>query len=118
MTTPTQSSAEVPAVKPRYSVDGGKDGYELKVELPGVPKEGISVNLDNSVLTIHAKRKSAVPSHWKVLNRELNDLDFVLRLKLNAPVDAEKMSATLENGVLSLRLPVKEAAKPRRIEVQ
>lgn len=116
--TQTETRADNPTAKPRYFVDGTKEAYELRVELPGVAKDGVSVNLEENVLTIHAKRKSAAPSESKPLHRELSDLDFTLRLRLNTEVDEEKMTAALEHGVLTLRLPVKETAKPRRIEVQ
>lgn len=106
------------AVKPRYAVDGSDEAYEVRVELPGVPKDGITVDLDENVLTLRAKRKASAQEGWKTLHREMSDLDFILRLRLNAQVDESKMSAGLDNGVLTLRLPVKEAAKPRRIEVQ
>lgn len=105
-------------MKPRYAVDGSDEAYEVRVELPGVPKDGITVDLDENILTLRAKRKAGAQEGWKTLHREMSELDFLLRLRLSAPVEESKMSAALDNGVLTLRLPVKEAAKPRRIEVQ
>jgi HSP20 family protein len=118
--SPTQQTAEpkTAAVKPRYFVDGTQEAYEVRVELPGVAKDGVSIDLEENVLTLRAKRTPSALSEWKTLHRELNGLDFLLRLRLNAQVDEEKMTAALENGILILKLPVKEAAKPRRIEVQ
>ena len=114
----TETRTDAPVAKPRYFVDGTKEAYEVRVELPGVAKDGVNINLEENVLTIHAKRKSAAPAESKPLHRELSDLDFMLRLRLNTEVDEEKMTAALDSGVLTLRLPVKETAKPRRIEVQ
>ncbi len=54
---------------------------------------------------------------WKPLYRELSDVNYQLKLKLNVPVEDSKLSAKLEDGVLTLTLPVKEAAKPRTIAV-
>lgn len=116
--TRTAPPADAQVAKPRYFVDGTKEAYEVRVELPGVAKGDVSIHLEENVLTIHAKRKSAAPVDSKPLHRELSNLDFLLRLRLNTEVDEEKMSASLEHGVLTLTLPVKEAAKPRRIEVQ
>ena len=116
--TRTETRTDNAAAKPRYFVDGTKEAYEVRVELPGVAKDGVNINLEENVLTLHAKRKSAAPAESKPLHRELSDLDFMLRLRLNTEVDEEKMTAALDNGVLTLRLPVKETAKPRRIEVQ
>lgn len=116
-TAPSQASSP-PAVKPRYSVDGSHEAYELWIEMPGVPKEGVSINLDQNVLTVRGQRKSRVPSQWRSLHKELNEVDFMLRLRLNAPVDENRLTAAMENGVLQIRLPVAEEARPRRIEIQ
>jgi len=115
-TSAGQSSAPE-GVKPRYAVDGDKDAYAIRVELPGVKKDNVTINLDSDLLTIHAKRSSAAPAGWKPLHRELLEDDFVLRLKLSAPVDENKLAAKLEHGVLTVELPVKDAVKPRTIPV-
>ena len=119
-TPPASTTAATEAftsVKPRYAVSNGNESYVVRVELPGVPKNAVSIDFDKSVLTIKSARKSAVPDSWKPLHRELNDLGYTLRLKLDAPVDEEKLNAQLTDGVLTLTLPIREAAKPRRIEV-
>jgi HSP20 family protein len=113
---PASDTANV--IKPRYTVNTGKDSYEVRVELPGVRKDSVSVNLDQDVLSIRAQRKPAAAEGWKALHRELRDFGYALRLKLNAPVNDAALSAKLEDGVLVLSLPVKEAAKPRTIAVQ
>jgi HSP20 family protein len=110
-------TTEPAGVKPRYSVDGDKAAYTICVELPGVKKEHVSIGLDSDVLTIHAKRTSSAPPGSKTLHRELVEDDFTLRLKLNTPVDENKLAAKLEHGVLTLTLPVKDAVKPRTIPV-
>jgi HSP20 family protein len=105
--------------KPLYTVGGNADVYEVRVEMPGVAKDGVKIDLEDNVLSIRGERKTAnVPEGWKPLHRELSPLGYQLRLRLNTPVDEDKLTASLENGVLTLKLPVKEAAKPRRIEVQ
>ncbi|TDU70864.1 HSP20 family protein [Prosthecobacter fusiformis] len=104
--------------KPVYTVAGNDDVYEVRVQLPGVAKGGVKIDLEDNVLSIRGERQSTVPEGWKPLHRELSTLGYQLRLRLNTPVDEDKLTANLENGVLTLKLPVKEAAKPRRIEVQ
>ena len=117
--TPSQTSApaEATALKPRFVVHSDKENYSVQIDLPGVAKDGVSIDLDSNVLTVSAKRKPSVNPEWKTLHRELSDQDFLLRLKLNVPVDESKLTAKLDSGVLTVDLPVKEAAKPRRIEV-
>ncbi len=116
-TDATATSAAPVGIKPRYTVDGDKSAYGIRVELPGVKKDNVQIDLDSDVLTIRAQRTSTAPAEWKVLHRELVDDDFVLRLKLSAPVDENKLTAKLEHGVLAVDLPVRDAVKPRTIQV-
>jgi HSP20 family protein len=123
MTTCTPSTCATSAdtanlVKPRYTVSPSKEAYEVRVELPGVRKDSVNVNLVQDVLTIRAQRKPIADEGWKTLHRELREFGYGLRLKLNAPVNDAALSAKLEDGVLVLSLPIKEAAKPRTIAVQ
>lgn len=104
--------------KPLYEVTSEADAFEVRVQMPGVPKDNVKVDLEEDVLSIRGERVAALPEGWKPLHRELSAQGYLLRLRLNTPVDEDKLTAGLENGVLTLRLPVKEAAKPRRIEVQ
>jgi HSP20 family protein len=117
-TPPTRDADTMNVLKPRYTVNAGKDSYVIRVELPGVRKDSLSVNLDKDVLSIRAERKPAAAEGWKTLHNELLHLNYGLRLKLNAPVNDATLTAKLEDGILVLTLPVKEAAKPRTIVVQ
>jgi HSP20 family protein len=103
--------------KPLYNVNGNAEAYEVRVEMPGVPKGGVKIDLEDSILTIRGERNATVPEGMKTLHRELSPLSYLLRLRLNTPVNEEQMTAKLEDGVLTLRLPLKEVAKPRQIPV-
>lgn len=116
-TSPSPAVASSELRKPRYDVRNAEDAYTIRVELPGVTKDSVTIDYDQGVLTLQAQRKAAAPETWKPLHRELNDQSYLLRLKLNAPVDEDKLVAQLVDGVLTLTLPVREAAKPRRIEI-
>ena len=121
MTANTESpctTTEVAWRKPIYRVLDGRDAYEVRIELPGVPKAGVSIRLEEGVLTVHGRRETVIPTGWKPLHREIPAEDHLLRLRLNTPVDPDRLEARLEHGVLSLRLPVSEAARPRQIEIQ
>lgn len=117
--TPTQTKVqeETASVKPRYRVQNAAESYAVQVELPGVKKENVTINLDQNVLTVRGCRSTAVPADWKPLHRELSDVDYLLKLRLNVPVEDSKLSAHLADGVLNLTLPMKETAKPRTIPV-
>jgi len=104
--------------KPIYRVLDGQDACEVRIELPGVPRSGVSIHLDDGVLTVQGRRTQTVPETWKPLHREIPAADSLLRLRLNTPVDEDRLEARLEQGVLNLRLPLREAARPRQIEIQ
>lgn len=103
--------------KPRYNVKGTADAYEVRVEMPGVAKDGVKIDLDDNILTLRGDRTASVPEGFKTLHRELSPLSYLLRLRLNTPVNEDKMTAKLDDGVLVLSLPIKEAVKPRQIPV-
>lgn len=104
--------------KPLYNVNGNSDAYEVRVELPGVPKSGVKLDIEDSILTVRGERNTTVPEGMKTLHRELSPLNYLLRLRLNTPVDEDQMTAKLEDGVLTIALPIKQAAKPRQIAIQ
>lgn len=115
--TATAPASQVQSRQPRYRVQGNDQAYSVQVELPGVTRDQVTIDYDADVLTIKGQRKPGVPDGWKPLHRELNDLGYTLRLRLNAPVDETRLTAQFADGLLTLQLPVREAAKPRRIEV-
>lgn len=116
-TAPAAATNELPLRKPRYSTTSTDSAYTIKVELPGVAKDSVTISYDQSVLTVQAPRRVAAPESWKPLHRELNDLGYALRLRLNAPIDEDKLTAELTDGVLTVNLPIREAAKPRQIAI-
>ena len=117
-TAPSAPATREPALrKPRYSSSGTDQEFIIKVELPGVPKDAVSIDFDQNVLTVQASRRDTAPDSWKPLHRELSDLGYALRLRLNAPIDDAKLSAQFNDGVLTVTLPIREAAKPRQIAV-
>ena len=82
-----------------------------------VPAEQISVNLENRMLTIGAERRSAYGEGEAVLLQERFDGAVSRRLRLPDWVDADAVSAEHRDGVLTVRLPLSDRAKPRQIAV-
>ena len=107
-------------VEPRYNtrrVD--EHTWELGVAVPGVKREDVEVSLEDNELEVVAHRRSTVPDNWRPLQVErFAPTSYRLELTLGIDVDPERISAKLEDGILTLRLPVAEAAKPRRISVE
>lgn len=98
-----------------YKID---DHYVLVADLPGVDPGSVDVSVDSGTLTLTAHR-SAAPAENSVkwLANERFFGTYRRQLSLGDGIDPAKISATYENGVLSVTIPLAEQAKPRRIEV-
>ena len=103
--------------KPRYRVRGSDEAYFVEVELPGVAKGDVSLRVEDGILTVTSSAPAALPDSWKPVHRELSPAAYELRLRLHSKVDDAQMKARLEDGVLHLELPLREAAKPREIAI-
>lgn len=114
---PAKPAQPTAYLRPQYQVTPGKDEYTVQVFIPGASKDGVSITVDQDTLSLEAKRKQVANDSWQARYREIPTADYRLRLQLNVPVDAEKIAAKTANGVLSITLPVAEAAKPRQIAV-
>ena len=97
-----------PALAPRFPVDlyEDKENTYVRAELPGVNREDINVEVVEGYLNLSASRKDGEQSF--ALNRSIS---------IPEQVQADKVSATYENGVLTVTLPKQEQAKPRKINV-
>jgi HSP20 family protein len=104
----------VPAVDVREE----DDQYIVKTDLPGISKDGLDVTIQNNVLTIRGERKEQHEKKEKgYWHSERWSGSFHRSLELPAEVDASKVSASFKDGVLELRIPKPEQAKPRQIKV-
>ena len=104
--------------RPRYEVNENADAFEIKVSVPGVNREGVDISVDGECLNVTGKPLLHVPESWRPLRRELPQGDYRLKLRLNVPVNEEKIRAQVEDGILQLKLPKADAVKPRKIQVQ
>jgi len=102
------ASAFTDLASPRFPVDlyEDKDNTYVRAELPGVSREAINVEMIDGFLNIHA-------------TRQMKDESFTLHRSVTIPeaVQADKVTATYENGVLTVTLPKQEQAKPRKIAI-
>jgi HSP20 family protein len=89
----------------------------LRFDVPGVPQDKIDVTVDKGVLTVNATREEAVTGGENPVVRERLFGRFTRRVRLSDNLDAEAIEASHHDGVLEVRIPVREAAKPRKIAV-
>ena len=92
------------------------DGYLLEAEMPGVAKDGIEVTVENGELILIGRRADK-ESPGTALYRESRALDYRRVFDLDPSIDTGKITAKMEQGILSLTLPKAERVKPRRIQV-
>lgn len=105
-----------PAVMPMeaYRDDGT---FVIHLDLPGVSADSIDLTVEQNVLTVHAERKSpAGDSAERVLDERAQGV-FSRQLFLGDTLDADQLTADYDAGVLTIKIPIAEKAKPRRIEV-
>jgi len=93
-----------------------KDGYILEAEMPGVNKEGLEVTLEGNEITITGHR-TAENTEGQPLFRESTLSNFQRVFQLDPAIDTSKISAKMDQGLLTLTLPKSEQVKPRKIAV-
>ncbi|HEX2902513.1 MAG TPA: Hsp20/alpha crystallin family protein [Jatrophihabitans sp.] len=94
------------------------DGYHVALDLPGVDPGSVEITSERNVLTIKAERRAEYEEGHNVLLAERPQGSFTRQLQVSDALDTGKVTATYNNGVLMLTIPVAESAQPRRIEVQ
>ena len=109
-------SARAPRFMPMDLYRSG-DHYVLHADLPGVDPGSVDVGVENGTLTIRAQRSERTEDGVQWIASERFAGTYMRQLALGDDVDAEKISATYANGVLTVTLPVLEQAKPRRVEI-
>ncbi len=112
----TVGSARTPRFMPMDLFRAG-DHYVLNADLPGVDPGSIDVSVDNGTLTLQARRSLPSDEHVQWLASERFAGNYMRQISLTDAVDADQISATYNDGVLSVTLPIAEKAKPRRISI-
>jgi HSP20 family protein len=90
----------------------------LVAEMPGVKKEDVKISLENRFLTISGERKAqALPEGASLVRNEVDAGEFSRSIELSHALDADKITAEMENGILRVVLPKPEASRPREIRL-
>ena len=93
------------------------DTFVVELDLPGVDPESIDLGVERNVLTVHAERHSTSGEDVELLLAERPRGAFSRQLFLGETLDTERIDAAYDAGVLTLRIPVAEHAKPRKIAI-
>ena len=108
------------AFRPSMPMDAVRteDGLTLRFDLPGIDPASIEVTVDRGTLTVSAKRDEELAEGEKPYVRERVTGTFSRRIRLGDAIDSAKVEAGYEHGVLTVQVPLAEAAKPRKVEIQ
>jgi len=119
-TVDERSAVEQPAAEqyatPQVNIYETGEGYVLEAEMPGVTKDGLQVTLDGSEITITGRREADTVSGDPLL-RERALRNYRRVFELDPAIDTGKVSAKMDQGILTLTLPKSERVKPRSIKV-
>ena len=107
-----------PSLMPPVDVLEDASGITLYADLPGVPKDKLNLHVEADTLTIEGDVTIPTPEGLEASYAEVGLPRYRRAFTLSKELDAGKVTAELSNGVLKLRIPKAEHAKPRRIEIQ
>ncbi|MCU1346308.1 MAG: heat-shock protein Hsp20 [Acidimicrobiia bacterium] len=105
-----------PAAMPIDAYRNGDD-FVVQLDLPGVDADSIDLTVEKNVLTVHAERKRSLAEDTEMLVGERPFGTFSRQMFLGETLDTERIDAQYVDGVLTLRLPMAEKAKPRRVPI-
>ncbi len=104
---------------PRIDLVETTDAFELALDIPGVAKDDLTINLHDGVLSISGERTARnVEENDTVVRLERQSGRFYRSFTLSNKIDESKIEAQQENGVLMVRLPKLEESKPRKISIK
>ena len=107
-----------PSFRPDIDIYETRDEVVLVADVPGASGEDIDLRFEGGVLDVHARVQPRRPENAQYLAREYGVGDFHRTFQVSEDVDSANITAEISGGVLTVRLPKTDVAKPRRIEVK
>ena len=113
----SRDSRNQPALTPPVDVIEDAAGITLTADLPGVPRERLTLAVEDGALTIEGEIALAMPEGMAASHAEVALPRYRRAFTLSRELDADRISAELKQGVLTLRIPKAEHAQPRRVSI-
>ena len=107
-----------PGMRPPVDVFEDADGLTLLVDLPGVSKDRLKVEVERGTLIVEGGVQIALPEQMQAVYADIRSTHYQRRFALSDELETEKIEASLKDGVLTVRIPKRAETKPRRIEVR
>ncbi|WP_320173654.1 Hsp20/alpha crystallin family protein [Maridesulfovibrio sp.] len=102
---------------PATDIIESEQGFYMYVDLPGVSKDELAIDLDENTLIVSGKAAAALGEDEKFINQEFCEGEYTRRFTIADIVDRENIKANLKNGVLELFLPKMPEVQPRKIQI-
>jgi len=112
-----RTEEKIAVVQPSCNICEDEGVVKLSIEMPGVSRDGIDVSVEKNEMVIVGKADEKEAEGTYII-RERRRGEFRKRFIIDETIDRDRIEATMINGVLSLTLNLKEAAKPRKIEIR
>jgi HSP20 family protein len=103
---------------PPIDIHEGPEGLTLEADLPGATENNLFIQLEDNVLSLHARIESPAPEGARLIHEEYPVGDYCRSFILSDEVDRDRITAELKNGVLRLVLPKADRARTRKIEIR
>ena len=105
-------------LRPPVDISEDAEGITLVADMPGVSSDRLDVHVDNDTLLIEGQAKIDMPEGMEPLYADVHATHYRRSFALSSELDANGIDASLNNGVLSVRIPKRAEVKPRKIEVR
>ena len=106
------------ALAPAVDIYENAQGITVQADMPGVSKDGLSIQADRNSLVIEGNAVIDVPAAMDAIHAEVQATRYRRSFALSGELDAERIEATLKDGVLTLRIPKRAEFRPRKVEVR
>lgn len=113
-----EKSREESVLTPPVDVVEDRTGIMLYADLPGVARDNLHLKVEGDSLTIEGELSLPTPEGMEATHAEVTRARYRRVFSLSRELDAEKVDATFQNGVLQLRIPKADHAQPRRIDIR
>jgi len=111
------SKNQISVLVPTTDIYETENEYNLKMEMPGVPRENLEVTLENNELEIKGRVTEESGKEDKLKYSEYKLLNYYRKFKIGNDVNKDAINASLDNGILTLTLNKSEEVKPKKIEI-
>lgn len=113
---PTPTS-EPPSVRPEFKVTQHPQGVSIRIDLPGVTPDKLSVTTEKQQLQVKASRGGHTPPEWTLLNQVERPAAYTLRLNLHRDLDLNQIKARFRNGELQIEVAQRAEIQPKQVAI-